>query len=54
VTQLALDRRRDVLDERAAGRDVEDLHAAADGEHRQVPRDGGPRERDLETIEVPS
>ena len=37
-----------MLQERAAAGDVDQLHAAADAEHRQVPLDRRARERDLE------
>ena len=39
-----------VLHERAAAGDVDQLHAAADAEHRQVALDRGARERDLEGV----
>jgi hypothetical protein len=40
----------EVLMQRAAERDVQQLHAAADTEHRHVAGDGGARERDLGAI----
>ena len=39
-----------VLQERAAAGDVDQLHAAADPEHRQIARDRRARERDLERV----
>ena len=39
-----------VLDERAAKGDVEDLHAAADAEHRHVELGGAPDEGELEGV----
>ena len=37
-----------VLEQRAAERDVDQLHAPADGQHRQVARERAPQQRDLE------
>ena len=45
-----VDRRRNVLHERASGGDVQHLHAAADREDRHIARDRLTRERDLEPI----
>ena len=50
VRQVDVDRGRDVLDERAAGGDVQHLRAAADGEQRQVGSHRAPREIDLELV----
>ena len=41
---------RQILDQRAALRDVHHLHAAADSEERDVALDRPPRERDLEVV----
>ena len=50
MLQRAGDLRRDVLHERAAAGDVQHLHAAADGENRQIARAGGRDEGDLELV----
>ena len=50
VVQWRLDLSRDVLDERAAGSDVQHLHPAADGEERQVGVHRTPRQIDLELV----
>ena len=50
VRQLRRHRRRDVLHERAAGGDVEDLRAAADRQERQVRVHRAAREIDLELV----
>ena len=42
--------RRDVLDQRAAHRHVQHLHAAADGQQRQIGFDRGPGQGDLEGV----
>ena len=41
---------RQVLVQRAAERDVQQLHAAADPEHRHLPLDGAAHERELERV----
>jgi hypothetical protein len=41
-----------VLDQRAAERDVQQLHAAADPEHRQVAFQRAQRQRDLRAVAV--
>ncbi len=50
VRQRAGDLRRDVLHQRAAAGDVQDLHAAADRENRQVAPARRGNQRDLELV----
>lgn len=50
VVEGAFDLIGNVLPERSAERDIQDLHAAADGEERKVAGDGGLGERQLERV----
>jgi len=41
---------REMLDERPAAGDVDQLHAATDSEQREIPIDRGPGQRDLDGV----